>query len=59
MILGLIQSKTKLNKEQFSIALILTMHIFGAVVIGRNFIENFVSLTPFNLLMSLGLLFWN
>lgn len=59
MILGLIQSKTKLNKEQFSIALILTMHVFGAVVIGGNLIDNFVLLTPFNLLMSLGILFWN
>lgn len=59
MILDLIQSKVNFNKERFSIGLILTMHIFGAVVIGGNLIDNFILLTPFNLLMSLGLLFWN
>ncbi|MFK7949903.1 MAG: carotenoid biosynthesis protein [Saprospiraceae bacterium] len=59
MILDLIQSKANFNKERFSIALILTMHIFGAVVIGGNLIENFILLTPFNLLMSLGILLWN
>lgn len=59
MILELFQSKVSINKERFSIALILTMHIFGTIMIGGNLIENFVLLTPFNLLMSLGLLFWN
>lgn len=59
MMLDLIQSKINFNKERFSIGLILTMHIFGAVVIGGNLIDNFILLTPFNLLISLGLLFWN
>lgn len=59
MILELIQSRKNINKERFSIGLILTMHIFGAIMIGGNIIENFVLLTPFNLLMSLGILFWN
>lgn len=59
MMLDLIQSKINFNKERFSIGLILTMHIFGAVVIGGSLIDNFILLTPFNLLISLGLLFWN
>jgi putative membrane protein len=49
----------KISKEQVSIGLILSMHLFGAIIIGNNAIENFILLTPLNLLASLGLILWN
>ncbi len=58
LILQNIQSKLNFNKEKFSIGLLLAMYTAGTIIIGKNIIENFVLLTPFNLLVSLFLIFW-
>lgn len=57
-IIQTIQSSININKHQFSISLIFAMHLFGAIIIGGNLIENFILLTPFNLVVSLALLIW-
>ena len=57
-IIQTIQSSVNINKYQFSIGLIFAMHLFGAIIIGGNLIENFILLTPFNLIISLILILW-
>lgn len=47
-----------LNRNQFAIGLIIAMYAAGAIIIGGNLIENFVLLTPFNLIVSISLLIW-
>lgn len=59
MILQTIQTKININKEILSIALLISMYSAGTIIIGGNLIENFVLLTPFNLLVSISLIFWN
>ena len=58
MIIQTIQSSISITKHQFAISLIFTMHIAGAIIISENIIENFVLLTPFNLITSLVLILW-
>jgi putative membrane protein len=53
-----IQSSISINKYQFSVGLIFAMHLFGAIIIRGNLIENFILLTPVNLIVSLILLLW-
>lgn len=57
-IIQTIQSNININKYQFSIGLIFSMHLFGAIIIKGNLIENFILLTPFNLIISLVLMIW-
>jgi len=48
----------KINKNQIAVSLLISMYAAGAIIIGANLIEGFVLLTPFNLIVSLGLLIW-
>ncbi len=58
--LQLIQSnfRNNINKNQFAIGLLISMYTAGTIIIGGDLINNFVLLTPFNLIVSAGLLIW-
>lgn len=58
MTLQNLQIKININKEQFSIALLIVMYIAGIIIIGGDLIKNFVLLTPFNLSVSFALILW-
>ncbi len=46
-------------KEKISISVLVILHLVGVVVLHFDLIENFIYLTPFNLLASLGFILWN